>query len=31
VAEALACHGGNGFIADHLMERLYWEAPLNGI
>ena len=25
------CHGGNGFIADHLMERLYREAPLNGI
>ena len=23
--------GGNGFIADHLMERLYREAPLNGI
>lgn len=31
VAEALECHGGNGFIADHLMERLYREAPLNGI
>jgi putative acyl-CoA dehydrogenase len=30
-AEALECHGGNGFIADHLMERLYREAPLNGI
>ena len=29
--EALECHGGNGFIADHLMERLYREAPLNGI
>ena len=27
VAEALDCHGGNGFIADHLMERLYREAP----
>src|SRR3954468_24190423 len=23
VAEALECHGGNGFIADHLIERLY--------
>jgi putative acyl-CoA dehydrogenase len=31
VAEALECHGGNGFIADQLMERLYREAPLNGI
>jgi len=31
LAEALECHGGNGFIADHLMERLYREAPLNGI
>ncbi len=31
VAEALECHGGNGFIADHLMERLYREAPLNSI
>jgi putative acyl-CoA dehydrogenase len=31
VAEALECHGGNGFIADHLIERLYREAPLNGI
>jgi putative acyl-CoA dehydrogenase len=31
VAEALECHGGNGFIAEHLMERLYREAPLNGI
>jgi len=30
-AEAMECHGGNGFIADHLMERLYREAPLNGI
>jgi putative acyl-CoA dehydrogenase len=30
-AEALECHGGNGFIADHLVERLYREAPLNGI
>lgn len=31
VSEALECHGGNGFIAEHLMERLYREAPLNGI
>src|SRR5689334_12365510 len=25
VAEALECHGGNGFIADHPLERLYRE------
>jgi putative acyl-CoA dehydrogenase len=31
VAESLECHGGNGFIEDHLMARLYREAPLNGI
>ena len=31
VAEALECHGGNGFIAEHLIERPYREAPLNGI
>ena len=31
VVEALECHGGNGFIGEHLMERLYREAPLNGI
>src|SRR3954447_3886916 len=31
VAAALECHGGNCFIADHLIERLYREAPLNGI
>jgi putative acyl-CoA dehydrogenase len=31
LAEALECHGGNGFIEDHLMARLYREAPLNGI
>jgi putative acyl-CoA dehydrogenase len=31
VAEALECHGGNGFVEDHLMARLYREAPLNGI
>ena len=30
-AEAVECHGGNGFIEDHLMARLYREAPLNGI
>lgn len=31
VVEALECHGGNGFIEDHMMARLYREAPLNGI
>ena len=31
VVETLECHGGNGFIEDHLMARLYREAPLNGI
>jgi putative acyl-CoA dehydrogenase len=31
VAEALECHGGNGFIEDHPIARLYREAPLNGI
>ena len=31
VVEALECHGGNGFVEDHLMARLYREAPLNGI
>jgi putative acyl-CoA dehydrogenase len=31
VAEALECHGGNGFIEEHIMPRLYREAPLNGI
>jgi putative acyl-CoA dehydrogenase len=31
VVEALECHGGNGFIEEHPMARLYREAPLNGI
>lgn len=31
VVEALECLGGNGYIEDHLMARLYREAPLNGI
>ncbi len=31
VVEALECHGGNGYIEDHLMARLYREAPLNSI
>jgi putative acyl-CoA dehydrogenase len=31
VAEALECMGGNGYIEDAPMARLYREAPLNGI
>ena len=31
VAEALECLGGNGFIEDGPMARLYREAPLNGL
>ncbi len=31
VHEALECHGGNGFVEDGPMARLYREAPLNGI
>ncbi|MBR0849995.1 acyl-CoA dehydrogenase family protein [Bradyrhizobium diazoefficiens] len=31
VHEALECHGGNGFVEEHLMARLYREAPLNSI
>lgn len=31
VAEALECLGGNGYVEDSLMPRLYREAPLNGI
>ena len=31
VHEALECQGGNGFIEDGPMARLYREAPLNGI
>ena len=31
VHEALECHGGNGFIEEGPMARLYREAPLNGI
>jgi putative acyl-CoA dehydrogenase len=29
--EAMECHGGNGFIEDHVMARLYRDAPLNGL
>ncbi len=31
VAEALEVHGGNGYVEDWPMARLYREAPLNGI
>jgi putative acyl-CoA dehydrogenase len=31
IAECLECHGGNGFIEEQPMPRLYREAPLNGI
>jgi putative acyl-CoA dehydrogenase len=31
VHEALECHGGNGFVEDHIMPRLYRETPLNSI
>lgn len=29
--EALQCHGGNGFILEHPMARLYRESPLNSV
>jgi putative acyl-CoA dehydrogenase len=29
--EALQCHGGNGFIEENAMARLYREAPLNSV
>lgn len=31
VHEALECHGGNGFVEEGPIARLYREAPLNGI
>jgi putative acyl-CoA dehydrogenase len=31
VNEALQCHGGNGFVEDGPMARLYREAPLNSV
>ena len=31
VYEALECHGGNGYVEDGAMPRLYREAPLNAI
>jgi putative acyl-CoA dehydrogenase len=30
-AEALECHGGNGFVEEHPIARLYRDAPLNGL
>jgi putative acyl-CoA dehydrogenase len=30
-AEAMECHGGNGFIEEHAMARLYRDAPVNGL
>ncbi len=30
-AEALECFGGNGYVEESMMARLYREAPLNGI
>jgi putative acyl-CoA dehydrogenase len=29
VAEALECHGGNGYVEESIMPRLYREAPVN--
>ncbi len=31
VAEALECLGGNGYVEEHVMPRLYREAPLNSV
>jgi putative acyl-CoA dehydrogenase len=31
VAEALECHGGNGYVEESIMPRLYREVPLNSI
>jgi putative acyl-CoA dehydrogenase len=30
-AEALECHGGNGYVEESIMPRLFREAPLNSI
>jgi putative acyl-CoA dehydrogenase len=30
-AESLECHGGNGYVEETLMPRLYRDAPLNSI
>jgi putative acyl-CoA dehydrogenase len=29
--EALQCHGGNGFVEEHAIARIYREAPLNSV
>jgi putative acyl-CoA dehydrogenase len=29
--EALQCHGGNGFVEEHPIARIYREAPLNSV
>ncbi len=31
IAEAMECHGGNGFIEEHVLARLYRDAPVNGL
>jgi len=31
VVEAMECIGGNGYVEEHALARLYREAPLNGI
>src|SRR5437762_8943599 len=31
VAEALECHGGNGYVEESILPRLYREVPLNSI
>ena len=31
IYEAMECIGGNGYVEDHVMPRLYREAPLNAI
>lgn len=31
VSEALECHGGNGYVEESVVARLYREAPVNGV
>ena len=31
MAEALECLGGNGYVEESILPRLYREAPLNGV
>jgi putative acyl-CoA dehydrogenase len=31
IVEAMECHGGNGYIEEHNLARLYREAPVNAI